>query len=161
MHKYEYDVKIKCNQSIYSIVNIFGAYLTGTHSDDYERNEEFYDESYIVADYYKYSDIKFMDWWKSNAIKKDSMYCAFHCSSDDKVLTINTREKPTDEIIDVLINRAKLFYDNWESIADEIEDNSEVQVGVQIDSLKKPLEILGLTIVEHEIVTTSTETVYF
>lgn len=163
MHKCEYDIKIKCNQSLYPIVKIFGAYLTGTHTDDYNQNEEFYDESYIVANYYSYRRNSFnsMEWWQENTIKKDSIYCSFNCFEDDTILTINTREKPTDDIIDVLINRAKSFYDDWEEIEEKIYEDDEVQIGVSISDLKKPLEIIGLTIVEHEIITNTREFVYF
>lgn len=77
MHKYEYDIKIKCNQSISQIVKIFGAYLTATHTDDYGRYEEFYDESYIVANYYGYNSFNSMKWWQTETIKKTQFIVHF------------------------------------------------------------------------------------
>jgi hypothetical protein len=160
MHKYEYDIKIECNQDIDSITDIFGAYLTGLHSDDFDRGYEMSDEGYIVADYYNRYNFKSMDWWKNYTIKKDSRYCVFR--SEDEYLIINTKEKPTNEVIDILINRAKEFYNSWDDVQTKIhKNNRDIQVGVEIDSLEIPLEIIGLTIVEHETITTTTETVYF
>lgn len=149
-----YEIEIKYNQRLNDRTSrILGGYLTGTYSDDIEKNYELYDEGYSVAQYFQYKEA--IRWWKQNTFKGNELKDAAFSFNND-TLTIYVTENPQDHM-ESLITRAIDFYDYWMEM-DEMDIESEVPLSLDLDV---PLEVLSVHVRTKESITEIEEKKYY